>query len=182
MSVTISKYMEVISSDKSMKEILGNIVRPMAVTRYGRPKGVYTPETKTLEAIDLFEIAPQLFDKEADKKRGFVIIDCGHGDKNKYISQGFEIIEEAGSITYRRPYEKEILESLYREPMRYCNDGNALRWSENYMINEVVDIAISVKFPDIIFDVYEHVEGDEVAHYHLKNGKIIKDYYKEEAM
>lgn len=185
MSVYMQKIMSCKDKSMSMKEIMGSLVRPMAISRYGdnADRSKFIIQSRDIpEAVDLYELAPQLCDKEKVEEEGFVVKDMSGISKAEevYLPQGFKIVEHEGSwVVYSRPWDKEVLDSLFCEPVHYTTDKSGLWWAGNYHVNELVDQAISAHFPEHIFEVKEVIENDLVAHYELKAGEIIKDYMKE---
>lgn len=183
MSVIMGKIMTSCDGRK-MEEIMNDLVRAMEISKYswGNNEKLKIEKRKVEKAVDMYELAPQMFDKEADRESGMFFKDCDSSQSNKErnLANGFEIIKQEGKVlTYRRPFDDEVFESYYIEPVYYTENGNAIMWYGNYSCNQVLDQAISLHFPEIEFEVLEFCEGDEIAHYHLKNNEVVKDYLAE---
>jgi hypothetical protein len=164
MSVFIQKMMTCVDG-RDIKEVLGDVARPMEKVSYkhtqeyisGKYEYVFGMVRYNHLAIDLYEIAPHLFDKKKDMEEGFLIHDMnGHFDaEEKYLRFGFKVLKKDETwTTFSHPFYKEVLDTYYQEEVHF-GDHNEMWWCGNYHINETVDFAVSYRFPDTEFEVKE---------------------------
>lgn len=189
MSVFVVKYMSIVEGveGKDMKKLLGGLVAPRFISRYVRNPmtGIFEVQTREYpETLNRLVLDPYTSRRERlqAEREGFTV-ETLTKYKDRLKKQGFRLVstDENGSYSkFSRPWNKEVLDDMFEEPVNFNDDGKTLWWSGNYRCNEKIDGAVSRHFPNVTFEVSEVVEFDEVAHYEIRNGKIVKDYLKEE--
>ena len=166
--------MKTIDSDKTIKELLGDLVRKQTVYHYNRN---YEVESRELDnVLDLKELG-----KNYDNmiKEGFVVktLNGTCDEEKRYLSRGFKVEkrEDNGWITYSRPYDEKVAQCLGMEPVSFGIAGMDLKWFGNYRCNKAMAPAISKFFPEVKFEVIDIVEDELLGRVIIQNGKVIKE-------
>ena len=173
MSVIFCKIMKTVDSDKTIKELLGDLVRKQTVYRYNHAFEVESREFDNV--IDLKELGKNYDDKI---KEGFVVenLNGTYDEEERYLSRGFKIEkQDNGWTTYSRPYDEKVAQCLGMEPVSFGYDGADIKWFGNYRCNKAVAPAISKFFPEVKFELVDIVEDEVISKVIIQNVQVIKE-------
>lgn len=174
MSVLFCKIMKTVDSGKTIKELLGDLVRKQTVYRYNRNFEVEGREFDNV--LDLKELGKNYDDKI---KEGFVVgnLNGTCNEEKRYLSRGFKVEkrEDNGWTFYSRPYDDKVAQCLGMEPVSFGYNGENIKWFGNYRCNKTVAPTISKFFPEVKFELIDIVENEVISKVIIQNGQVIKE-------